>query len=366
MNKFNYNEVALKNLQIQDTSVLDRLVDYESAREAHVKKDHSQRDKRMSLKEAVTEFVSDGDIYTDSGFSYVRSANQALMEVVRQNKKDLQMIGSPNACSSFLIATGNVKYAHASYQGAEMRGYDRHYSIALKTKKFRILSDWSHGAMALGFKAAQLGLPGLFCKNLLGSDIINYNPYVRETQNIMRNDRDEVVFVPALFPDVSIIHVQKADKFGNGFIYGPTVNDVAMASAARKVILTAEEIVPTSEFRNNNKGVVIPFACVNAVVELPFGAIPGSCPGYYYWSRQWWEKYFRYAAMNEENMQKFLEYWLTCKDQYEFLDRLGGAKWIVESRRQTLAAEYQNEDDRFDFSYREWQAGIKPEDELYY
>ena len=88
--------------------------------------------------------------------------------------------------------------------------------------------------MAQGFKAAQLGSPGVFSKQLLGSDILKFNPYTKVMQNPMRADHDPVVFIPALYPDLTVIHVQAADKYGNARIYGPAVNDIALAAAARK------------------------------------------------------------------------------------------------------------------------------------
>ena len=125
---FDYNQEALKNLKIEDTSVLDRLVDYRSARDAHLKKDHSQRDKRLSLHEAIAEYVHDGDIWCDSSFSYVRSALQGWWEIIRQGKKDLQAIGSPNTNQTYGVLYGTVKHVHASYSGAEMRGIDKMFS----------------------------------------------------------------------------------------------------------------------------------------------------------------------------------------------------------------------------------------------
>jgi glutaconate CoA-transferase, subunit A len=366
MATFDYNRDALKNLKIEDTAILDRLVDFESARCAHLKKDHSQKDKRISLKEAIAEYVTDGDIATDAGFSYVRTPHQAFFEMMRQGKKDLQFIGSPNTNQSYMINYGVCKYTHNSYTGAEMRGTDRNYSRQLKNGRVKILSDWSHGSMAQGFKAAQLGCPGVFSKQLLGSDILKYNPYLKVMQNPMRADHDPVVFIPALYPDVTIIHCDACDKFGNARIYGPAVNDIAMAAAARKVIITAEEIVPESALRFNNKGVVIPFVYVDAVVEMPFGGVPGNMPGHYYWSRQWWEKLFRFASISDENMKIFFDEWvINTKDQFEFVEKLGGAKWIAKARALTKVAENDNEDEGVDFSYKTY---VSPENDpgIYY
>ncbi len=352
---YDYNQEAVKNLNIKDTSILDALVDYRSARDAKLKKDHSQRDKRISLKEAVAEYVKDGDVWADSGFGYVRTAIQATWEIIRQGKKNLQSIGSPNTNQSYGIIFENMPFTHASYSGAEMRGYDRHFSRCIKSKKVKILSDWSHGTMALGFKAAQLGMTGIFCKQLLGSDIMKYNPYIKAMQNPMTKDPDPCLFVPALFPDVVFIHVNAADKFGNARFHGPAVNDLALAAASRKVIVTAEEIVSNTDIRWNNKGVQIPFQNVDAVVELPFGAVPGYMPGCYFWARRWWEKLFNYATHADDTAADFFKEWiLDTKDQYDVVEKLGGSRWAKMSKRLAKAAEMDNDDDGVSYDYEEW------------
>jgi glutaconate CoA-transferase subunit A len=360
MSKFSYNQEALRNLNIEDTSILDSLVDFESARAAHLKKPRGKVDKRLSLKEAIAEYVHDGDVLSDAGFAYVRTPHQAYFEMMRQGKKGLQAIGAPNTNQSYMINYGTVAYSHNSYIGAEMRGTDRNYSRQLKEGKVKILSEWSHGGVALGLKAAQLGAPGLMSKQMLGSDIMKYNPYIKTIQNPLKNDSDPVAFIPAIYPDVAVIHAQVADKFGNALIYGPTVNDPALAAAAKTLIITAEEIVPETALRyNSKKGVIIPFIYSDAVVELPFGAVPGNMPGYYYWSRQWWEKTLRYASPDEAKfIEHFNEWVMDTKDQFEFVEKLGGAKWVAEARRQTKAAENDNED--IDFSYEEYTVDNDP------
>jgi acyl CoA:acetate/3-ketoacid CoA transferase alpha subunit len=358
MGKFNYNKEVLSNLRLEDkdTQLLDRLLDYDSAREAHAKKDHTARDKRMSLPEAIKEYVKPGDILTDTGFAYVRTPISAYFEIIRQGIKNLQNIGSPATNQSYMVNFGTVSHTHWSYAGAEMRGTDRNLSRLVKAGKTKILSEWSHGSMAQGFKAAQLGLPGVYSKQLLGSDLLKYNPFVKVVDNPMKTEKDPCVFVPALYPDITIIHVHQADKFGNAKIYGPIVNDVALAAAARKVIITAEEIVPPSAFRNDNKGVMIPFVYADAVVEMPYGALLGSMPGLYYWPRRAWEKLLRYWAHKEGAIDEFYDLFIVqCKNQYDIIDKLlGGSKWMTNAKRLTKAEEYENEDEGVDFNYTEW------------
>jgi len=362
MAAFSYNEEALKNLKIKDSSILDRLIDYRSAREYHQRKDHSQRDKRMSIQEAVAEYVKDGDILAYTGFGYVRTSLQSDWEIIRQGKKGLQSIGSPNTCQSWGVTYGNTPYTHASYAGAEMRGYDKYFSENVKKGRVKILSDWSHGLMALGFKAAQLGAPGIFSKSGLGSDLVRFNPYLKVMNNPMTKGNDPCVFVPALFPDITFIHVHAADMYGNARFYGPAVNDVSLASATRKLVITAEEIVSNFDIRWNNKGVQITFQNVDAVVELPYGAVPGYMPGCYYWARGGWEKTLYTMGHGQEAMEAFIKEWiLDTKDVKDVVKKLGGIDFIIKQRRLAKAAEADNEDDGVDFKYEPWSPNTPPD-----
>jgi acyl CoA:acetate/3-ketoacid CoA transferase alpha subunit len=352
--KFSYNEEALENLRISDPGILDHLIDHDSFRESNLKKNREKIDKRMTLKEAVARFVSDGDVVADSGFSYVRTPLQAQFEIWRQGKKDLQYIGSPNTLSSFAMFAGACKYAHNSYVGAEMRGTDRAFSRTIQEGRGQILSEWGHGSMGQGFKAAQYGEPYIASRQLLGSEMIKYNPYVKVTRDPWNND--PVALIPALHPDVVFIHCQQADMYGNAKIFGPAVNDIAEAFASRKVVITCEEIVPELAIRFDNSNVCIPFMVVDAVVELPYGCLPGCCPGYYYWAREWWEWLMRIATRDDTAMQDFMKVWVfDCEDQYALYDKLsatlGGARYMDSLRRLQKAEEYLIEDSGMDYSY---------------
>lgn len=332
---------------------MQRLVDFKGAREYHLKKDRRKRDKRMSLTEAIGQFVQDGDILSETGFSYVRAPLQSYFEILRQEKKNLIGIGSPMSNCSYLMAFGAVKAIHLSYIGVEMRGNDKIFARVIKTKQSELLSIWSHGSMALGFKAAQLGAPFIASKQLIGSDMLKHNPYVKVIDNPVGKDSDPVCLIPALFPDVCIIHVQRADRYGNAVIEGPAINDIALAAASRKVIITAERIVPEITIRDNSDA-AIPFWYVDAVVDLPYGALPGCCPGYYYWAREWWEWLVRCSTPRFEACQDFFAHWVySSKDQYDFIEKLGGIRFIDHARQLMEAAEANIDDSLVSFDYQE-------------
>jgi len=334
-----------------------RLVDFEGARRHHLEKDRTKKDKRMPLAEALDRYVKDGDILAETGFSYVRAPLQAYYEIMRQGKKDLVGIGSPMSNCSFFMSTGCMNAIHHSYIGVEMRGNDKSFSRMIKNKKAEILSVWSHGSMAQGFKAAQLGAPFIASRQLLGTDIIDNNPYVKVIDNPVGQDSRPVCLIPALFPDVCIIHVQKADRYGNAVIEGPAINDLALSAACRKVIITAEKIVPEQSIRENSSA-SIPFWYVDAVVEVPYGAVPGCCPGHYYWAREWWEELVRIATPDEEKLKQHFQHWIyDSNDQYDFIEKLGGIRFLDEARRQMEAAQLFIDDSLVSFDYEE----VKPQ-----
>ena len=341
-------------------SARQRLVSSDSWRQAHLKKNRNRVDKRMSLKEAVQQFVNDGDIVSDTGFTWVRGCIQATIEMMRQRKQELTLMGAPMGTAGWLTGSGIVKHIHNCYTGAEMRGIDRTFSRNIKSGAVEVLSEWSHGSMSLGFKAAQLGIPYCATKIMLGSDMLKYNPYLRVIHNdFMPESEDEkVCLVPALYPDVVFIHVQQADKYGNARIWGPILNDAALAVAARKVVITCEEVIPEDLMQRDTAANVIPFIYVDAVVEMPFGNLPGSCPGYYYWHREWWEQNIRVAFLNDEAFKKTLDKWVYgCRDHFDFIDKLGGgAHQLSNSIKLTKVAEGLHDIDSIDYKYDEISA----------
>lgn len=188
-------------------------------------------------------------------------------------------------------------------------------------------------SIGLGYRAAAMGLPFLPTRSMMGSDVARgvaerfktmTCPYTGETLGL----------VPALRPSVALIHVQRADRYGNGVIDGLPFMDVDLALAADKVILTCERIVSNDQIRRAPDRTKIPFFCVEAVVEVPFGASPHECYGEY-------EMLFghldRYARTMREGGTDACRRWLDDmvhgpKSHAEFLERLGLAE-LVEAQQ---------------------------------
>jgi len=195
--------------------------------------------------------------------------------------------------------------------------------------------EWSHMAVGLRFRAGAMGVPFLPMRSMMGSDVISQLAEVRQIDCPFTGEK--LVLVPALNPDVALIHVQRCDAYGNAQIDGLPFMDVDLAMAANRVILTTERIVSNDQIRRAPDHTKIPFMAVDAVVEVPFGAAPHECYGRY-------EPLFRhldaYAAQirqdAEEGIRAYLErYFYAPKSWTEYLDLLGLEELLDARRRGT-------------------------------
>jgi glutaconate CoA-transferase subunit A len=146
----------------------------------------------------------------------------------------------------------------------------------VETGKARF-DEWSHMAMGMRFRAGAMGVPFLPIRSMLGSDVRKQRPEAIEMDCPFTGEK--LLLVPALNPDVALIHVQRCDAYGNAQIDGLQFMDVDLAIAANKVILTTERIVSNDQIRRAPDHTKIPFFAVDAVVELPFGCAPHECYG---------------------------------------------------------------------------------------
>jgi glutaconate CoA-transferase, subunit A len=148
----------------------------------------------------------------------------------------------------------------------------------VETGKARF-DEWSHMAMGMRLRAGAMGIPFMPIRSMLGSDVRKQRPEPIEIDCPFTGDK--LLLVPALNPDVALIHVQRCDPYGNAQIDGLQFMDIDLAMAANKVILTTERIVSNDQIRRAPDQTKIPFFAVDAVVELPFGCAPHECYGVY-------------------------------------------------------------------------------------
>ncbi|PID73557.1 MAG: CoA-transferase [Desulfobacterales bacterium] len=260
----------------------------EEARQALADKDKSQRDKRMTLKEAVDTFIKNGDTIGVGGFVNVRQPIAIVHEMIRHGFKDLTLAFQSAAMGiDFMGGAMMVRPDHFSFKRIEL-AYWAHEAYGI-TPTFRHLAenqmieieDWSNYNMSARFKAGSIGIPFIPTKGPIAGDI----PSCNRTRIIDDPFTGKpIALLPAMNPNVGILHVQAADKYGNCIIRGTdcTCPEIAMASA--RTIVTCEQLVSHELITRNPKDITIPFPAVDAVVEVPFGAYPGGCRRFYYFN----------------------------------------------------------------------------------
>ena len=237
-------------------------------------------DKRTTLADAIAT-VPDGARVALGGNTLHRGPGAAVHEIVRQGKRGLEVVKTAGAYDvDLLCAMGCVVAVSAGFVGYETPfGMAPAYRRAVESGAVEA-REHACATVIAGLRAAIQGVPFMPVAGLQGSDL----PAARGFQALVDPYSGANVFVvPALAPDVALIHVQEADSVGNGRIIGTRFEDVLMVQAARRVILTAERIVDGTAFADAPESVAIPSFLVDAVIEAPGGAWPFSCtPDYEY------------------------------------------------------------------------------------
>jgi glutaconate CoA-transferase subunit A len=191
-------------------------------------------------------------------------------------------------------------------------------------------TEWTNYALAVRLKAAAMGVPFLPARTMLGTDTFQKSG-ARAIECPFTGQR--LAALPALYPDVAVIHVHEADRYGNCRIRGTTVADPDLARAARRLIITCERLIPSDEIRRDPSRTVIPFFCVDAVCEVPYGSYPANMP-YEYFSdedhlRQWFE-----AEKDLEKFGRFLEHYIYGVPTFAaYLERCGGLERLRHLRQ---------------------------------
>ncbi len=254
--------------------------DVEQARRFFQQKSNAMVNKQMTVSEAVARFIHNGDYIATGGFGSVRTPAAVMHEIVRTRKRNLGFSGHCATHDFQILAAGDVMdRCDISYViGLERRGYSPNGRRLIESGKVRI-AEWSNAGLAWRYKAAAMGVPFLPARVMLGTDTFRYSsakaidcPFTGQ----------KLMAVPALYPDVGIIHVHEADVYGNARIDGITVVDLDLARACKRLIITAERLVDTAAFRADPARTSIPYFLVDAVCLVPYGAYPSDMPYEYF------------------------------------------------------------------------------------
>ena len=276
--------------------------------------------KLCTLTEAVSQYVQDGDIVYAAGFTHLIPF-AAGHEIIRQGRKDLTLArATPDLIYDQMVAAGCAKKLIFSYIGNPGVGSLRIIREELEAGRLE-WEEYSHYGMISRLQAGASGLPFFPMKPTAAGDLERSNPLYRRVVDPYSGQ--EVVTVPALNPDVAIVHVQRADAAGNAHIWGIIGEQKEAAFAAKRVILTAEEIVDEEIIRSDPNRTVIPEFIVDAVCHVPYCAHPSYTQGYYDRDNAFyldWDK----VTESREAVKAWLDEWVYgIKDRAEYVEKLG-------------------------------------------
>ena len=284
------------------------------------KKTRKLEDKLMSEQEAVARFVYDGCYIGDELYGTVRCPMSLCREVIRQGKKDLRVCGQGVTELDMWLGAGLVKKLDVTYIGLEVYGTSHALRRAVESGQVVSVTEWSNASISWRMKAAAMGVPFLPVRSQLGTDTLKYSA-AKVVEDPFTGIK--VCLLPALILDVALIHVHRADRYGNCQIDGITGFALEMARACKRLIISAEEIVPTDEIRKYPDRTAIPYYLVDAVVHAPFGSHPGEM-AYLYGRdepalREWVEA-FKTEAGTRAYLDKYVHH---LKNHQEYLDLIG-------------------------------------------
>ena len=295
------------------------------------------QNKVTTLTLAIDSLVKENCHLSIGGFTINRNPMAAVYEIIRQRKRELHLYAHSNGQGvDELVGAGCVSRLEIAYAG---NGRFAPTCICFRRaveKGELLVEDYSNYQMTLRFMAGAMGLPFLPTRSGLGTDIIKHWGFTQELRNRDKTlprqkiitidnpfgdwcDSPKLVLVPAINPDITIIHVQQADCRGNARIQGLTFADVEQAKAARHLIITCEKLVEEDFLKRDPDRNQIPFIHVDAVIPIAWGAYPTACYQHYDYDPKYLNNYRR-AAEDEKSYQTYLtEKIMKPGDHQEFL-----------------------------------------------
>lgn len=293
-------------------------------------KPHQMVSKLMGEKEAIEKFVHDGDYLAYDCNYFQRGPASLIREIVRQRKQRLWLCGKFTyvACA-ILVEAGCADRIDIGFIG-----FGPWIARAVREKKCTIY-EYSNAIMTLRLKAGAMGLPFLPARSFGGTD-----GFERSGCKLVEDPytHQPIILVPAVNPDVAIIHVHQADEHGNARVFGTGIAHQECALASKRVIVSAEEIVSTDEIRRDPGRTSIPHFAVDAVVHAPFGAYPGIVQGYYASDPAGVVEAM--GAMFRGDFRDYLQrHVYSVASHEEYLDQVVGARRLAEIRRRETIRE---------------------------
>lgn len=295
-------------------------------------KSRELKDKRTTLREAVARYVPDGTLVACGGFGHIRTPMAAIYEIVRQRRRDLTLCGKTAVHDSdVLIAAGCVTRIEVAYAfGHELRGLSPASRRAVESGLCRVVAEVSNAGFQWRFLAAAMGLPFIPARVMLGSDTLTHS-----SAQVIEDpfSGKPICLLPACYPDVVLMHVHRCDRYGNSQIDGIAVEDFELARAARRLIVTTEEIVDEEVIRSQPWRTLIPYYLVDAVIEVPYGAHPTLMPYRYYFDEAHIGQWLRLSKTAQGVTEYFDRYVYGVEDFAGYLELIGGEEQLEHLRQ---------------------------------
>jgi len=311
--------------------------------------------KVVPLKQAIEQYVKPGSHISIGGFTVNRNPMAAVYEIIRQKIKNLHLYAHSNGTGlDELIGAGCISKLEIAYAGnGKAAPTCIRFAKAVQNNDI-LFEDYSNYMMSLRFMAGAMGVPFLPTLSGLGSDIITqwgFSKTLRKSDPkivdkklaVIDNpfgdwaDASKIVLVPAINPDITIIHVQKADAMGTCSIQGLTFADIEQVKASKNVIVTCEKLVEKAELRQNPDLNQIPFIHVSAVCHVPYGGYPSAVFGHYDYDSQYLRKFAMAAKNPDKDQDKFKKY--QNKYIYGVKDHEAFLKLVGQERMDAIAAD---------------------------
>lgn len=297
--------------------------------------------KLVSLSEAIGQLVSDGSSVAMGLQMEQMIPFAAGHEIIRQKKRDLTLIGPiSDILFDQLIGAGCVREVIAAWVGNVMMGSAYNFRRAVEQGDLKV-TNLTNFTVALALQAGAMGVPFLPTRTAMGTDVASNNRFFAEITSPFSNSWGDscsthaggaepcgrkLHAVRALNPDVTIVHVQRADRSGNAHCWGNLGVMVEAVRAAKRVIVVAEEVVDPSLIASDPNRTVIPGFLVHSVVECPYGAHPSPVQGYYRRDDALFRQYHEQTKAKPDS-DAWLERWVYgVRDRRAYIHQLGACR----------------------------------------
>jgi len=294
-------------------------------------------DKVATMHDAVEALVRDGDTVAIEGFTHL-ICFAAGHEIIRQGRRDLTLCRlTPDVIYDQMIGAGVASKLVFSWLGNPGVG-------SLHAVRRRIedadpapleIEEYSHFGMVLRFMAGASNLPFLPTRNYPGTDLTRVNPGFKKVRSPYGDE--ELWCVPAIHPDVTIVHAQRADADGNTQVWGLYGVQKEAAFASARVIVSVEEVVDAAVIRSDPNRTIIPGTIVSAVVREPFGAHPSFVQGAYDRDNKFYVEW-DVVSREEAGLQTYLDEWVFgVPDRAAYTKKMGARREELQADRQMCA-----------------------------